>query len=303
MLWWAIPALACSPGTVSVDGFEPGLDGAVEVPTDARLILLGNATVLTVTLASEGQAPVPVTLEWMPGVPGEEDRVAIVPSEPLLPLTEYRVDVFEETNPPEESPVPEATATFTTGAGPTALLAPPVIEQLEASAWTTEDWRWPCELASSGYWRELTATVHIDEAPPLSYLLLRSLPDGRWPDLVRPLTAGAQVLVFPQPAAEPEPPTDRDCVEPVILLPNGQELAGEPWCLPPEPPASDSAADTGTGADTGLQAPPRPAPPEKQGYGCGMGSAASSGALGLLMLLGTLRKRGQQASPEGLGPR
>jgi MYXO-CTERM domain-containing protein len=84
-------------------------------------------------------------------------------------------------------------------------------------------------------------------------------------------------------------------VEPVIVLPSGEQIAGEPWCLPPpEEPSTGTEADPAPETEPALQSPRPPASPEAQGCGCALGGPSPAGAVAGLVLLVTLRSRGRR---------
>lgn len=229
-MWLLILAqgsLACTPAA-TVTGFDDWVDGAVDVPTDARIVTLADMRFdVTLTRLDTGETVGAMAdTQALDTVLGEALSVH-TPAEELAPATTYRADVADYEGTPY-------TATFTTGAGPTAGgFAAPVLTNVQHSAWEDADGAFECSLGNPALVRTVGGTIDVPDGLPVgSYVAIRT--DAK-------ITAFEYVTEatdhdFDLTQGEREDSADakfaaHDCLTPVLILPSGAEVAGDTTCI------------------------------------------------------------------------
>jgi hypothetical protein len=223
----ATPAHACTPAA-ELYGFEAWVDGAVDVPTDVRLVVLASGVTPEITLAPAGGGA-PVELVSGSGLWDlAHDRDPFTPVDLLEPDTMYRATVAHDDD--------VFTAT-TTGGGPAGdSFAPPTLRVEEVTAWELGDW-YQCILGSPVVGRFISVTIELDGGPPVgSYVAVRS--PGSQGDYDAVEVADAASVAFTVRQGEHEDRPDavfarHDCLTPVFLAPSGAEVEGAPVCVEP----------------------------------------------------------------------
>ncbi len=278
-------ALACSPNSM-LYGFADWVDGAVGLPTDGRVVVeSGPRHPLTFTRLDTGEVVEGVATAGLPHLQAWYEDLTYAPAIPLAPETSYRADVTGIDGY-------TYSATFTTGPGPTTTdLASPVLGTLAAPAWESS-YGVPCVTSSSMLSRTVAVPVDVPDGLPVgSYIALRS----PWSEWLFEHVGLAQdgdlaVVQYEDRAASPEQLALHDCLTPVLILPNGHEIAGAEVCIlpPPEPIVEDTAGDTAVDVvaeDTG-------SPAVGKGWGCESGGGGASLALAMAALGLARRRRG-----------
>jgi hypothetical protein len=130
MLWWIGRAAADCVPTSAVSGFDEWVDGATDVPTDARIVVLGGSRGFDLTLTRADTLEVVATSgDFMPRGLEDDVRVAYTPVTALAPRATYRADITDRYGA-------SFSATFTTGDGPTPTDLPaPILDAWEATGW------------------------------------------------------------------------------------------------------------------------------------------------------------------------
>lgn len=258
-------ALACST-LPTVVGFADWVDGAVDVPTDARVVIEANVTLpVTFTRPDTGEV-----VEAAAGValntPTYTTRIAYGPVSPLAPGVAWRADVTDYDGVTRS-------ATFTTGAGPTpAGFAAPALSDIGASTWESAE-SLTCLMEGDLVARDVTGALAVPDGLPVgAYVGLRTAAQP-WLYAHLQLAADGDFALVQHEFANTSDAqrAGADCLTPVLILPSGVEIAGAEVCAPP-PPAGDTG-DTDAPADTG----------HAKG-GCATGGVAGSWALALVAL-------------------
>ncbi len=335
----ASPADACSPAGPFLYRVVQPADGSLEIPTNAEVrVLYGGTCAHHVTQAAlvpglqtvEGE-PIPTAVESYP-MPGSHGITFVLRAEtPLAAGTTYRVvdrvvtgDFDESGDCPEPAAlthdVPEAFATFTTGAGPD--LSPPTFAGL-AGLSVYED-----ECKDSGccgpYYAETLSFSYVPATDDYAASELRyNLYDGRTGALLsrhahapsarlpcgfspfaKPVVPGPSPAIVIVRAVDLAGNEDGNAVAaevaydcqpgtPVIVEPEPEpepEPGPEPGPEPNPEPVADSAGEPDAGAEPDTEAEVAPQAPSGGDSGCTGGSVGSTWLAALLVAF-TRRRR------------
>lgn len=252
LFWLGVPALACDT-TDRLEGFDDWVDGATDVPTDARIVVLGNRSFpVTLTRTDTGEVvEVEAAAYDLPG------RHAYTPAALLAPHTTWKAEVTggyaDET----------FSATFTTGAGPTETgFAGPVLADVAATPWGETDGS-SCTGGSPLLVRTVTGALDVPDGLPVgSYVGLRSDSHPAWEHVAPGADHDFELFQDENEGSTDAVLAGRACLTPVVVLPSGAEIAGDTACLEG---AEDPAAAKG---------------------GCATGGPAASWALAVAAMLG-----------------
>lgn len=226
-------AFACSPW-ITANGFDPGLDGRQDLPTDAVIGLEIDATSTRVVLVPvEGGDPVAGTIDWTVGVYGGLSWTGFFPTAPLAPNTTYTAEVFVDGWSEFDPDLAIDTATFTTGDGPAAAPLAPTLVDGSQTGWSEEDNVWYCSLGNPVESRTLTVDLELPERDPQSWVLIRPAPGefGEDRDYWAEQPAETGPLAVTTRVARIGETREAACYVAVVRSPSGEEAVSEPLCL------------------------------------------------------------------------